>query len=218
MSLSSNANFQAAIADQLARTDLGTQIPDCITLFEAEASYELFRQRGSETRTILVPSNPTAQNITNAVNNGSGLIRLTVPTTGLVTGDIIAVSSVGGTTEADGTWICTIIDSATMDLQGSAFVNTYVSGGLMQADIGFCQLPTDYLGWRRGTWTGSPTADLEYVAPSVWDVEFPTFLPIVATDTPRVFTIEANYLKIRPVDSTPLEFIYWAATPALVGD
>lgn len=220
MSLNSYANFTAAIADQLARTDLGPQIADCITLFEAEASYELFRQRGTETRTILIPSNPGPLTITGAANNGSGAIRITVgsgtTTAGLATGNIIAISEVGGTTEADGSWIITLIDSQDFDLQNSTFVNTYTSGGQAQADQGFAALPSNYLGWRRVTWTGNPTVDLEYCQPTAFSVEFPTWLPIAASDTPRVFTIEANYLKIRPVDPSPLEFVYWASTPALI--
>jgi hypothetical protein len=56
MSLDTFANFKAAIADKLARSDLTSQIVDCITLFEAEASYELFRMRGTETTTTLTPT------------------------------------------------------------------------------------------------------------------------------------------------------------------
>ena len=218
MSLNSYANFQAAIADQLARSDLTSQIADCITLFEAEASYELFRQRGAEKRTIIVPTNPSPLTITNAANNGAGLIRITytgTATPAIATGSFVGISNVGGTTEANGTWICTVIDSATIDLQNSVFINTYSSGGQIQQDQGFASLPTDYLGWRRVTWTGNPTVDLEYVQPTQWSTEFPTWLPIADTDTPRVFTIETNILKIRPVDISPLEFVYWAMTPAL---
>jgi hypothetical protein len=42
MALDNYADFQAAIADQIVRTDLTNQIIDCITLFEVEASRELF--------------------------------------------------------------------------------------------------------------------------------------------------------------------------------
>ena len=86
----------------------------------------------------------------------------------------------------------------------------------MQADAGFAALPSDYLGWRRVTWTGNPSNDLEYCQPTAYSTEFPTWMPTEATDTPRVFTIEAGFLKIRPFDPTPLEFVYWAKTPSLV--
>src|SRR5712664_1196858 len=102
MSVNSYASIQALIADALARTDLTSQIVDAITLFEAEAGYELFRTRGTETRTILVPSNPTPLTITNTADNGAGLIRVTYTGTGspiLATGNIVAIS---GTGAADG--------------------------------------------------------------------------------------------------------------------
>ena len=219
MSVNSYASIQALIADALARTDLTNQIVDAITLFEAEAAYELFRTRGTETRTILVPGNPVPLTITNAANNGSGLIRITYATTAsppLATGNILAISGVAGTTEANGTWLITVIDGSNFDLQGTAFTNTYSGGGTAQQDQGFAALPSDYMGWGRVTWTGVPTVDLEYVAPAIWDDEFPTWLPIISTGIPEVFTIEAGFIKIRPINTTPLEFLYWQKTPALV--
>ena len=67
--------------------------------------------------------------ITGAANNGSGLIRLTVSTTGLTTGDNIHVVGVTGTTEANFPWFVTVIDATHLDLQQSTFTNGYVSGG-----------------------------------------------------------------------------------------
>ena len=55
MSFSSYANFQAAVADQLARNDLTTQIVDFITLFEAYAARKL-QVRQQETTTTLTTS------------------------------------------------------------------------------------------------------------------------------------------------------------------
>jgi len=69
-------------------------------------------------------------NVANCANNGSGLIRVTTATAhGARTGDRVRLASVTGTTEANGDWTCTVIDGTTLDLQGSAFVNAYVSGG-----------------------------------------------------------------------------------------
>jgi hypothetical protein len=67
--------------------------------------------------------------ITGAANNGSGLIRLTVTGHTFATNDRVGVYSVGGTTEANGTWAVTVIDANTFDLQGSTFTNAYTSGG-----------------------------------------------------------------------------------------
>jgi hypothetical protein len=67
--------------------------------------------------------------ITGAANNGSSVVRITSAGHGLQTGDRIAVASVGGTTEANGTWTVTVHDANTFDLNGSSFVNAYTSGG-----------------------------------------------------------------------------------------
>lgn len=53
MSFTTYAALQAAVADQLARSDLTSQIVDFIALFEAEAARELFRMRPTETSTNL---------------------------------------------------------------------------------------------------------------------------------------------------------------------
>jgi hypothetical protein len=90
--------------------------------------------------------------ITGAANNGSGAIRLTLASetaswtygqadtthsagqagsTNLGDGsqNTIEVYGVGGTTEANGNWRYTVINSTHIDLVGSAFVNAYTSGG-----------------------------------------------------------------------------------------
>lgn len=78
---------------------------------------------------------------------------------------------------------------------------------------GSVALPSDYLAWRRVTWTGSNRAELEYVHPSILQAYFPT----TPSDTPRMFTIEGSTLKVRPVDDTILEFDYFAKNAALSG-
>jgi hypothetical protein len=68
--------------------------------------------------------------ITGAVAGTGGVIRLAVNSTITVnTNDTVLVSGVLGTTEANGTWLCTVIDSTHIELQGSVFVNAYTSGG-----------------------------------------------------------------------------------------
>lgn len=78
------------------------------------------------------------QAVTGTANNGSGLIRITVPDTYLhTTGDTIVVSGIAaGTTEANGTWVVTVVDSTHLDLQGSTFSNAFVSGGSSVITIG----------------------------------------------------------------------------------
>jgi len=70
------------------------------------------------------------QPITGAANNGSGLIRITVANHGYSTGNVVDISGVLGTTEANRTgWTITVITASTFDLQGSTFSNAYISGG-----------------------------------------------------------------------------------------
>lgn len=70
-----------------------------------------------------------ALDVTGAADNGSGLIRLTVAAHGLTTGDSVIVGDVGGVPNATGTWLVTVIDPNTIDLQGSGFGGAYTSGG-----------------------------------------------------------------------------------------
>lgn len=67
--------------------------------------------------------------VTGAVNNGSGLIRLTVPGGNYKTGDKVQVLNVGGVPNANGWWTVTAHSSTVIDLQGSTFLGTYTSGG-----------------------------------------------------------------------------------------
>lgn len=72
------------------------------------------------------------KNVTGAVNNGAGLIRLTVAAHGWLTGDETNVATVGGVPNATGQWIITVISANTFDLRGSTFAGTYTSGGTAQ--------------------------------------------------------------------------------------
>lgn len=69
------------------------------------------------------------QNPTNYTNSGTGLILVTMAAHGWVTGQMVYIDSVTGTTEANGTWTITVVDADTFTLNGSTFVHTYISGG-----------------------------------------------------------------------------------------
>lgn len=63
--------------------------------------------------------------VSNAVDNGSGLYRLTIDSNNfLVTGDTVWIASVGGATGANGKWVATVIDATHIDLQGSSTAPT----------------------------------------------------------------------------------------------
>ena len=76
---------------------------------------------------------------------------------------------------------------------------------------GVGSLPSDYLGYRRVTWQGSPLVDLTYVAPSMFQLDN----PVADQGPPLEFTIEASSIKITPQDDTGLELLYYARTPAV---
>jgi len=73
--------------------------------------------------------------ISNAANNGSGSIRITAASNSYTTGSRVVISGVTGTTEANGSWLVTVINSTTFDLQGSTYTNAYVSGGIAIAAV-----------------------------------------------------------------------------------
>jgi hypothetical protein len=78
---------------------------------------------------------------------------------------------------------------------------------------GSATLPSDYLAWRRVTWTGDVRNELEYVHPSYLQAAYPD----TPSGTPRIFTIEGSTLKVRPVSATVLEFDYFEKIDALSG-
>ena len=81
---------------------------------------------------------------------------------------------------------------------------------------GVAALPSDYLAWRRLTWTGSPRRELSYVEPSWLQGAYPG----QPTDPPAVFTIEGGSIITMPIDSSgaPLELVYFQKIPSLAGN
>ena len=87
---------------------------------------------------------PFVTSVTGTSNNGAGAIRLTlVSTSGLVSGLTMVVTGVGGTTEANGTWIITVIDGTNVDLIGSAYTNAYTSGGVTTTQAGYMRIKSN---------------------------------------------------------------------------
>ena len=85
---------------------------------------------GHNTNAIYNLSVPLKRRIvTNAVDNGSGLVQITSNSHGYINGQTVIIASVGGTTEANGTWLISGVTTNTFDLVGTTFVNTYTSGG-----------------------------------------------------------------------------------------
>ena len=69
--------------------------------------------------------------ITGAAAGNGGVVRLTVNSTSQAkTNDQVNITGVTGTTEANGSYPCTVIDATHIELQGTKFVNAYMSGGV----------------------------------------------------------------------------------------
>ncbi|MCK9420212.1 MAG: hypothetical protein M0R70_12620 [Nitrospirae bacterium] len=68
--------------------------------------------------------------VSTCANNGSGLVRVTLTAPyDLINGTRAIILGVLGTTEANGTWTITVIDTTHFDLVGSSYANAYTSGG-----------------------------------------------------------------------------------------
>ncbi len=93
MSLIDQPSLLIGIQNWLQRADIVAIFPDFITLFEAAANRRL-RVRQQETATNLTPN--VVATVTGAASNGSAnLIRLSVPTTGMTTGDNVILGGAG---------------------------------------------------------------------------------------------------------------------------
>jgi hypothetical protein len=79
----------------------------------------------------LQPFNGTggAVAVSNIVSGAGGQIEVFTASHTFVTHGQVTISGVTGTTEANGTFFVTVIDSFTFLLDGTTFVNAYVSGG-----------------------------------------------------------------------------------------
>lgn len=84
-----------------------------------------------------------SQNITISGTVASGgLIAVTATAHGLETGDIVQISGVTGTLEADGQWVITKTSANAFTLNNSTFANAYVSGGAA-AHVGYASAALD---------------------------------------------------------------------------
>jgi hypothetical protein len=70
--------------------------------------------------------------VSGTASGTGGVVRLTVPSTlSFNTGDVVVVTGVGGTTEANGTWSIITVDATHISLVSSVFVHAFTSGGLV---------------------------------------------------------------------------------------
>jgi hypothetical protein len=80
--------------------------------------------------------NQTITSVTGAANNGSGIVRLSVTSTAaMVSNQVVYVSGVGGTTNANIGCQITVIDATHIDLINVPFNAAYTSGGTVSSYI-----------------------------------------------------------------------------------
>jgi hypothetical protein len=88
------------------------------------------KTQGRKVQEMFAEQLATRQAITNVENNGSGLIRITTSGAhGLSNGDKIIIDAVTGTTEANGYWTITSVNSTQFTLDSSTFTNAWAGGG-----------------------------------------------------------------------------------------
>jgi hypothetical protein len=109
--------------------------------------------------------------VSGAVDNGSGLIRLTVTGHGYTTGTKIFAYGIGGVMAANNNWVVTEVDANTLDLDGSVFAGTYTSGGttatnatLFSTQNTCCLVNSATLYYNNGSTTVAPRADATFVS------------------------------------------------------
>lgn len=90
-------------------------------------------------------------------------------------------------------------------------VRQMVTSSTITIAAGVGTLPTDYLEWKRVTWVGSSSRNLEYVHPAYFAAQYPN----PPSGVPAVFTIEGTSIKDMPTDSTSLVMSYAQKIPAL---
>jgi hypothetical protein len=151
-------NYQAASTDYRATSGqntvnptTGIPIPGNTLRITENDDFRVTQQTGEPPggKNTLPGTDPNAVTyriISNAADNGSSLIRLTVNTTsGMITGQQVTIGDVVGTTEANGNWTITVISLTEIDLQSSAFTNAYSSGGYVVNNpalpYGFTEIP-----------------------------------------------------------------------------
>jgi len=151
--------------------DVGTTIKDNVNIIY-DPRIGILRASAALTPFVRFNNNISTDKlfaVTGAVDNGSGLIRLTVTAHQITTGKEIVVADVGGTTEANSTvanpsWTATSVDANTIDLQGSTFSNAYTSGGTIYGiNTGFQTFSTAFLDLHDNSFNGLNTRRNSYV-------------------------------------------------------
>lgn len=118
--------YKSDIADAITDASAGiygVDLDDPIAIVTVPSPPRAVLTEGSVAVRVVVPG------VVN-VTSSAGLIKVTTAAAhGLTTGDNVQIYEVEGTVEANGAWPITTVDATNFTLDGSAFVNAYISGG-----------------------------------------------------------------------------------------
>jgi hypothetical protein len=140
----------------------------------------------SNTASLSIPPSTIAgTSVSTAVSSG-GLIKITTSTNhGLATDDVVFITGVLGTTEANGAWLVTVVDADEFTLQGSVFVSAYTSGGTVYEPT-VTTVTADVAGSASGSFDGAGALALHTVTDAITaliDVSVSNPVTYVGTDT-----------------------------------
>jgi surface protein len=133
------ANYSSANMDAILNGWIVNELKP--TLGNPTTFGTIARTIASNASRLLMGGVSTTKAVTNAIDNGSGLIRITAIGHGLTTADKCFIKSILGTTEANGLATVTVIDVDNFDIDGSTFTNAYISGGTVITQYGWLGLP-----------------------------------------------------------------------------
>jgi len=94
-----------------------------------------------------------AVTITGAAAHTSGEVVVTAAAHGYRTNDRVFITGVTGTTEANGTFLVSVLTSSTFVLKGTTFANAYISGGTARPALFYLMQAGNIVRMREGgTW------------------------------------------------------------------
>ena len=118
----------------------------------------------------------TGGGVSAAVSGTGSTVKLTTTNPhGLISGAVVTVAAVGGTTEANGTWIARVVDTTHIELLGTTFANAYTSGGTV-TKVG-AVMTSNSASTGAAYLTGTPNDDY-YVQAQLLVMTAPTFVTV----------------------------------------
>ena len=96
-------------------------------------------------------------------------------------------------------------------------VRQQLTTSVLAPSSGSVTIPTDYLEWKRVTRLAAVSQSLEWAEPGDFSMAYQAQV-LLLPNMPAangLFTIEGDALRVRPVDSSNIQLLYYAKVPAL---